>query len=120
MRTPSSTHMLFVFVSQLFSYGIFAWVVFVAVAFCAARFGGLLGMFAGHVGIAVIVGVLDVRWVTSAMHSPGWDGTPDMDVVFMVGLVLRILVINTLLLAVTIPALCAWRRHHPAATPSIA
>jgi hypothetical protein len=54
-------------------------------------------------------------------HAFPWlGGTPDMDVVFMVGLVLRILVINTLLLAVTIPALCAWRRHHPAATPSIA
>ena len=111
---------LLLFLSQFLAYGILGWLVFVAVAFCAARFGGLLGMFAGHICIAVIVGVLDVRWVTSAMHAPGWDGAPDMDFVFMVGLVLRIVLINTFLLVVTIPALRAWRRHRTVTPPSIA
>jgi hypothetical protein len=104
--------MLLALLSQLLSYSLFVWIIFVAAAFCAARFGGLLGMVAGHVVIAVIVSAIDVRWVTAAMHEPGWDGAPDLDAVFMAGLVLRIFLINILLLPVTVAALNTWRRHH--------
>jgi hypothetical protein len=91
-------------VSQPLSYG-FGLVCFATIAFCAARFWGMAGMFAGHIALAVIVAVLDVRWVQSAMRAPDWDGTPDMDIVFTIGLSIRIVLINTILLPVTFIAL---------------
>ena len=86
---------------QLLSYGPFAWVAFVAIAFCAARYGGLVGMFAGHFIVALIICIFDIRWITEAMNAPGWDGTPDMDIVFHFGVIVRVLLTNSILLAVT-------------------
>ena len=86
---------------QLLSYGAFTWLFFVSIAFCAARFGGMLGMFAGDFVIALIIFILDARWVTAAMNAPDWDGTPDMDIIFFFGLLIRVLLINSMLLAVT-------------------
>lgn len=95
---------------QLLSYSALSWVAFVAVAFMAARLGGLFGMFAGHLVIAALVIALDLHWVTTAMHAQDWQGTPDMDIIFMIGVIIRIILINSVLLAVTIPALRQWRR----------
>jgi hypothetical protein len=89
---------------QLLSYGL-GLVCFAAIAFVAARFWGLLGMFAGHIVVALTVTFLDVRWVQAAMHAPNWDGTPDMDIVFTIGLLIRIMLINIILLPVTYIAL---------------
>jgi hypothetical protein len=95
---------------ELLSYGPFTWLAFVAIAFCAARYGGLLGMFAGHFVVALIVCILDIRWVTAAMRAPGWDGAPDMDIVFHFGVIVRVLLINSILLAVTFLALRLRKR----------
>src|SRR6478735_1861066 len=90
---------------QLLSYHVFTWLAWIGIAYFVARFGGLLGMFAGHFIVAGIITALDIRWVTMAMSQPGWDGAPDMDIIFWFGVVGRILLINAVLLAVTIPAL---------------
>lgn len=91
--------------SQLLSYSLFTWLAFIALAFSLARYGGLLGMFGGHFIVAIIILVLDVRWVTAAMRAPEWDGTPDIDIIFYFGVISRILLINTTLLLVTVWAL---------------
>ena len=108
--------LLLLLLSQLLSYGALGWAAFLSVAFCAARFGGLPGLFAGQVVIAALVTVLDVRWVTTALSVPGWDGSPDLDFVFVVGWIIRVLLINTFLLAVSIPALRLWQRHRATRT----
>jgi hypothetical protein len=90
---------------QLLSYDPLTWMALIGIAFTAARLGGVLGMFAGHVVIAGIITVLDVRWVTAAMRQPDWNGLPDMDMIFLFGVVGRILLVNAVLLAVTVPAL---------------
>jgi len=59
-------------------------------------------MFIGHIVIAGIVMFLDVRWIQVEMSQPGWDGVPDMDAVFFAGLILRIVVINTVLLPIAL------------------
>jgi len=85
-------------ISQLASYGIVGWLVFVAIAFVAARLGRFWGVIAGHVLIAVIVAVLDLLWIQAQMHRPGWDGQPDQDAVFKIGVLIRVLLVNTFLL----------------------
>jgi hypothetical protein len=95
---------------QVLSYGPFAWLAFVAIAFGAARYGGLFGMFAGHFVVALIVCFLDMSWVTATMRAPGWDGVPDKDIIFHFGVIVRVLLINSILLAVTFLALRIRRR----------
>ncbi|MCE9603746.1 MAG: hypothetical protein K8U03_02460 [Planctomycetia bacterium] len=75
------------------------------VTFCAARFGGLLGTLGGHVLVACAVVALDVAWIQSEMHNPNWDGAPDADLVFFFGVIVRVVLINTVLLPFAIPIL---------------
>ena len=58
-------------------------------------------MFGGHLLVAIIIYILDVRRVTAAMNAPGWDGAPDMDIIFFFGFIVRVLLINSVLLAIT-------------------
>ena len=68
-------------------------------------------MLAGHIVVAGIVVFLDVRWYARWLEidpsSPGWH---DKDLFFF-GTVLRILMINTLLLLITLLGLQFRKRH---------
>jgi hypothetical protein len=93
---------------QLTSYGWIAWAVFVVVTILAAvarRVGVLVG---AQILIAVIVTVLDVIWVQEEMRRPGWDGQPDQDLIFLLGVLVRVVMINSLLLPVAYIAM-RWR-----------
>ena len=94
-------------ISELASYGVWPWLRFIAVAFAAAYLLRAPGVFLGHVLIAIAVVALDVQWIQSEMRKPGWDPNvgPDQDFVFMFAMVLRILLINTVLLPVSLLAL---------------
>lgn len=94
---------------QILSYSIPTWVCFVAIAFCAARFIGWLGVPAGSFVVAISLYALDVRWIRAEMNAPGWDGTPDMDIIFMFGVLARIVLINAVLLPAA--ALGLWLRY---------
>ena len=96
-------------VLQLLSYSIPTWVLFIVVPYCAARYGGLPMVPIGHLVITALIVFLDVRWIQSEMHKPGWNGTPDMDFIFYIGVALRILLINAVLLPMT--GFGLWRRH---------
>src|SRR5687768_9475165 len=104
--------------SQLFSYSPLTWLTLIAIAFYFARWAGLLGMFAAHLLTAVLIVILDVRWVTTAMRTPDWDGTPDLDVVFHIGVLARILLINTVLIPISVWALSLRRRERSRTKPS--
>ncbi|KAA1257390.1 hypothetical protein LF1_52390 [Rubripirellula obstinata] len=60
------------------------------------RFGGrgLSGML---VVCGVAYGMLDAAWIEAEMSRPGWDGTPDRDAIFLLGMFLRIFFLSTLL-----------------------
>ena len=106
--------------SQLISYGVWPWVLFVAIAFAAAYLLRVPGIFLGHVLVAIAVFVLDVQWIQSEMRKPAGDPNvgPDQDFVFMIGVVLRILLINTVLLSVSVLAL-RLRRSRQSQNPTL-
>jgi hypothetical protein len=93
--------------SQLISYGVWPWLLFAAIALAAAYLLRVPGIFLGHILVAIAVVVLDVQWIQSEMRKPGWDPNvgPDQDFVFMIGVVVRIVLINTVLLPVGFSAL---------------
>lgn len=87
---------------ELTSYGVLPWVVFLAIAVATAYLFRVPGVFLGHVLIAIAVVVLDVQWIQSEMRAPGWDGQPDQDIVFLAGVLMRILLINTVLIPMSL------------------
>ena len=94
---------------QLLSYSIVSWLAFALIVFCTARCGGWWLIPLGHIGVASIIVFLDVRWIQEAMAEPGWNGVPDMDIIFATGVMARILIINTALLPVTASGI--WLRQ---------
>lgn len=88
--------------SQLVSYGVRPWLLFVAIAIVGAYLLRTPGIILGHFVVAVAVAVLDNQWVQAEMRKPGWNGLPDQDFVFVVGVAGRILLINTVLLPASI------------------
>ena len=98
-------------ISELLTYSALAWTAFIAVAFLAALFLRIPGIFLGHIVIAIAVAVLDVQWIQSEIHKPGWIGQPDQDIVFMIGIFLRVILINTVLLPISFVSLRINRRY---------
>lgn len=84
--------------SQLVSYSLLAWSLYLSITVVAAYFARAWGIIAGHIAIAFVIIWFDLQWIQTAMHAPGWNGTPDMDVVFHLGVWMRVLLINTVLL----------------------
>src|SRR5204862_8229779 len=80
--------------SQLTSYGLWPWLLFVAIAFIAAYFLRLRGIILGHILVAIIVVLLDLRWIQSEMHKPGWNGQPDQALVVLIRVVVPLLLRN--------------------------
>lgn len=100
---------LTMFLSQLLSYNPITWAIFIAISFCAARYLLGWGIPLGHIAVAFIVTILDVQWIQSEIHKPGWSGTPDQDFIFHIGLFLRVILINTTLLPIS--AFGFWLRR---------
>jgi hypothetical protein len=81
-------------ISQLLSYSMPTWIAFVAIGFTAVWLLRTPGVFIGNIIVALAVTALDVQWIQSEMHKPGWNGQPDQDFVFMIGVVLRVILVN--------------------------
>ncbi len=96
--------------SQLTCYGFMWWSVFVAIAATLVWRGGLLGMVTGWIAIAAIIVVLDFIWIRDDMSRPGWDGVPDQDILFMIGVLIRVFLVNMLLLPVSLASSMLRRR----------
>lgn len=86
---------------ELLSYGVLWWLLLAAIVFLAARFGGLLGLFCGHLAVTMCVTVLDLLWIQSEIHDPGWDGQPDQDGIFLIGVLIRIVLVNAVLVPIS-------------------
>src|SRR4051812_9926880 len=108
--------MLLTLLSQLQSYGAAEWAVFVLITLALSWAGGVSGLIVGHAVIAGIVLVLDVRWVQAQMASPAYDPHtgPDFDGVFLIvfplGVLFRVILINSVLLPLAAPGVW-WRRR---------
>ena len=62
------------------------------------RFGGRV-LFLTIPVVGIVYGMLDVAWIRSEMARPDWNGQPDQDVVFVIGMMLRTMVAAILLFA---------------------
>lgn len=51
--------------------------------------------------VTIIVRGLDLIWIESEMSKPGWDGSPDRDLIFIIGTMIRMFLINVFLLPFT-------------------
>lgn len=96
--------------SQLLSYSTLHWLAFVGIAVAASYLYRLPGVLFGHVLVAMVLWAFDVMWVQSEMHKPGWNGQPDQDIVFFFGVLLRVLLVNTALLPVSLLVLRLSRK----------
>ncbi len=52
------------------------------------RFGGRTLFFTIPV-VVIAYWILDIGWIRSEIAKPGWDGVPDQDAVFILGMMLR-------------------------------
>ena len=94
---------------QLLSYSAPSWMLFIAIAFCAARYGKRgYWIFLGQILVAIAVAQLDALWVEDVRRArhQGPGGVPDMDMLFSFGCLFRAVLINSALLPVT--ALGFW------------
>jgi hypothetical protein len=100
-------------VLQLLSYPLLNWLLFVAIAFGASFLGGWICIFVGHFAIAFAVLLLDIDYAMTHEYM-------DMDIVFTMGVVARVVLINTLLLPVSAAGLFLRKRwkDRPAGDPA--
>lgn len=77
-------------VLQLLSYPLLNWLLFVGIAFLATYFGGWIGFVLGHFVVAFDVLLLDIDYAMTHTYM-------DMDIVFSMGVMARIVLINTVL-----------------------
>jgi hypothetical protein len=87
-------------VYQLMSYSLLDWLILGGIAFLAAYLGGWVGIFLGHFLVAFVVLLLDIDYAMSHAYM-------DMDIVFTMGVSVRMVLINTFLLPVNVLGLLA-------------
>src|SRR5690348_5436316 len=85
------------------------WVIFVAIAYTVARYTRWWCILIGYLAVAVIMYQVDVAWIRYEMSRPGWDGEPDRDLIFALGLFSRMSFLCVALLPVT--AAGVWLRR---------
>ena len=78
---------------------------------CAARYAAWWCILVGYLATAIIIRIVDVCWIHYEMSRPGWDGTPDMDMVFAIGMFTRIGFVSLAMLPVSAAGIWLKRRH---------
>jgi len=101
--------LLYLITSQLFSYGVVAWLAFVTITLAFSRSADLIGMPCGHLVIAVIIFVLDAQWIQEELQAQGGSGLYDIDGPFYIGVLIRVLLINSSLMPLSLLAI--YRRR---------
>lgn len=87
------------------------WLLFVATVYCVARYGPWWCIPSGHLAVAVIIYQMHFAWIRHEMSRPGWDGEPDMDIIFAIGLSTQVGLVWMVLLPVTAIGVWLKRRH---------
>lgn len=95
-------------VEQLLTYSPISWLAFVGIVYGSARLGAVRGVLCGYAVLLALVAALDLYWIQGEMSKPGWDGSPDQDIIFHFGVMLRAVAISV----VVTPAagLGLWQR----------
>jgi len=75
------------------------------------RFGGRVLLITIPV-LGLVYGMLDFAWIREEMAKPEWDGAPDQDAVFLIGMMLRVLIGSMLLIGSFIDAVLFSAKVH--------
>lgn len=105
MSSPFFTETL---MAQLECYGML-WVAYVLIAFLGPRNYGFWGLLLGFMANTGLTVVSDLIWIQGEMSKPDWDGTPDQDFVFAIGVMIRIFLVNFLMIPISLLGLL---RHY--------
>jgi hypothetical protein len=89
--------LLWLSTAQLLNYGIFFLIAMCVLGVLVAQRWRWKGIIALHFCVAILLFLLDVSWISAEMKRPDWDGSPDMDGVFIMGYIMRVFLFNTLL-----------------------
>lgn len=87
------------------------WGVIVLISFCVARYTRWWCIPIGYLAVAAIIDRVDVAWIHYEMSKPGWDGTPDRDIVFAIGMMVRIGFMSAAMIPVTVVGVWLRRRR---------
>src|SRR3989442_792108 len=88
-------------ITQPAIYSALWWSVIVLISYCVARYARWWCIPIGYLAVAAIIRTVDVAWIRYEMSRPDWDGAPDMDIVFAIGLFTRIGFMSIAMLPVT-------------------
>lgn len=81
-------------------YEFYYWIVWCLVTFFTTKRFGLLGLLVAHLVVFLSIAVSDIYLMSEFMEKPEWDGTPDMDILFFLGIVIRVIIVNICLLPI--------------------
>ena len=81
-------------------YESYFWIIWCLITFCFAKRLGYLGLFIAHLIVLISIAISDIYLMSEFMKNPEWDGTPDMDILFFLGIIFRVIIINTCLLPI--------------------
>ena len=92
---------LLYFLLSLLEFG-WWWIAFVGLVFGAARYTPWPFIPLTFLIVAALVFYLNASWIEAEMAKPGWDGSPDLDIVFLIAVLLRIALVSIVLSPVAI------------------
>jgi hypothetical protein len=104
---------LLYFLYHLLTYGLW-WLAFIGLVFCAARYTPWPCIPLAFLVVAFLIYYVDFTWVQTEMRKPGWNGTPDLDMIFMFGVLVRIVLVSIILTPVAIVGFRFRRRSRRA------
>jgi hypothetical protein len=78
------------------------WIAFVGLVFCAARYTPWPCIPLAFLIVAALVFYLNASWIEAEMAKPGWNGSPDLDIVFLFAVLFRIALVSIILSPIAI------------------
>lgn len=88
--------------AQFLSYSPFCLAAFVLFPLFFTLWKGVAGGLFGHALVSAVMVISDGLWIDAEMSKPNWNGTPDMDGIFWVGVCLRLMTLNSMILPLDI------------------
>lgn len=92
-------------------YEFYYWLVWIPLTYFFVRKIGFLGILIAQGAVSFSIIVADLIFIHQIMSNPNWDGIPDMDIIFFLGIIARMIAVNAVLFPV---ALIGWfvKKHN--------
>ena len=97
------------FLLSLLGFG-WWWIAFVGLVFCAARYTPWPCIPLAFLIVAALVFYVNASWIEAEMAKPDWNGLPDLDIVFLIAVLFRIVLVSIILSPVAILGLRLKKR----------